>query len=531
MSDESPKTRAPVGPEKAPAPRPNDAASKRRFEGRTNVTIASLLVVVIVLMANYLAFRHYRRLDWTSEGVFTLSDRTRAVLRELETDVDVYLVMSAGEPNYQDLRELLERYRAEQQRLELHFVDPDRQTAEYRLIAERYGLGLGQTETGALASDVSVVMSAGDRTWKITHDDLVQIDLGSMGEGEPLLDVRSEQALTGGLLEITSGRRTKVCVTQGHGEWTVGRGAERDLQGLADEMRRENLEIEAFETRGAAPIPEGCDAVFVIAPTTAFTAEEAEVLRGYVQGGGNLLVAVDPEIRRDEIASIGLEDLLRDFGIRVDRSLVLELDSRFLPPSATNPAGPFAIASWGDHPITRPYHQLDVAVPMLVDMVRSVRPIGDRATTLMQTSESAFAETDIAALVAQGEPSRDDADLPGPVSIAVATRVERLGEPPEDEGEPGEAREGGRVVVVGDADFLDARYLAAAEAVNYAVASAIVGWLTEREALIELPGRRVSAQPIRMSEDDVWGLFFRVVFLLPAAVIFLGFAVWWNRRS
>lgn len=87
------------------------------------------------------------------------------------------------------------------------------------------------------------------------------------------------------------------------------------------------------------------------------------------------------------------------------------------------------------------------------------------------------------------------------------------------------------MVVVGDADFLDARYLAAAEAVNYAVASAIVGWLTEREALIELPGRRVSAQPIRMSEDDVWGLFFRVVFLLPAAVIFLGFAVWWNRRS
>lgn len=529
MSDET-KTRAPD----APPPKeekPRDAASKRRFEGRTNVGIASLLVILIVVMANYLAFRHYRRFDWTSEGVFTLSDRTRAVLRELDRDVDVYLVMSAGEPNYQDLRELLERYRGEQQRLTLHFVDPDRQTAEYRLIAERFGLGIAQTDTGALTSDVSVVMSAGDRTWKITQDDLVQVDFDSLGEGEPQLDVRSEQALTGGLLEVTQGRRTKVCVTQGHGEWTVSRGAERDLQGLADEMRRENLEIEPFETRGASSVPEGCDAVFVIAPTTAFTSEEAELLRSYVQGGGNLLVAADPEIRRDEIASIGLEDVLRDFGIRLDRSLVLELDPRFLPPSATNPAGPFAIASFGDHPITRPYHQLGVAVPMLVDMVRSVRPIGERATTIMQTSESAFAETDIAALVAHGEPTRDDADIAGPVSIAVATRVERLGEPAQDEGEPEESREGGRVVVIGDADFLDARYLAAAEAVNYGVASAIVGWLTERAALIELPGRRVAAQPIRMSEDDVWGLFFRVVFLLPAAVIFLGFAVWWNRRS
>jgi len=34
-----------------------------------------------------------------------------------------------------------------------------------------------------------------------------------------------------------------------------------------------------------------------------------------------------------------------------------------------------------------------------------------------------------------------------------------------------------------------------------------------------------------MTQDDVTGLFFRVVVLLPLAVTFLGFAVWWNRRS
>jgi hypothetical protein len=52
-----------------------------------------------------------------------------------------------------------------------------------------------------------------------------------------------------------------------------------------------------------------------------------------------------------------------------------------------------------------------------------------------------------------------------------------------------------------------------------------------RAALIELPSRRISAQPVRMTQDDVTGLFFRVVVLLPLAVTFLGFAVWWNRRS
>ena len=36
---------------------------------------------------------------------------------------------------------------------------------------------------------------------------------------------------------------------------------------------------------------------------------------------------------------------------------------------------------------------------------------------------------------------------------------------------------------------------------------------------------------IRMSEEDVGGLFLRVVVLIPLAFIFLGFAVWWNRRQ
>ncbi len=59
-------------------------------------------------------------------------------------------------------------------------------------------------------------------------------------------------------------------------------------------MRRENLDFETFETRGAERVPEGCDALFVVGPTIAFTEPEAELLRSFVEGGGNLLVAADP---------------------------------------------------------------------------------------------------------------------------------------------------------------------------------------------------------------------------------------------
>jgi ABC-type uncharacterized transport system involved in gliding motility auxiliary subunit len=537
----SEKTRAPHSSAAEPAAGPagDDAASRRRVEGRLDVLLASSFLLAIVVMANYLSFRHYARWDWTREGVFTLSERTRAVLRDLDQDIEIYDVLSSGEPHALEVRQLLNRYRAENQRITLHFVDPDRQRMEYASLARRFGLGAFDLGGGEVAADVALVIVAGDRHWKIDRSDLIEQRFDFEGGGSQL-DVRSEAAITGGILQVTQGRPTRVCATQGHGEWTLGRGAERDLSGFEDELRRENLDVETFETRGASRVPEGCDAVLVIGPLTAFEREEAELLRDYLQHGGNLLVALDPVLRREGVAYSGLEPMLRDFGIRVDRTLVIELDPRMRPANAASAAGPYAIADWGDHPITRAYRA--APTPLIVDTARSIRPVDDRAVVLMRTSDQSFAETDVARLLQEGEPQRDDADIAGPVPIAVATRVEQLGRdrarPAEggdtedgDEEEGERDRTGGRLVVIGDADFLDNQYLALPQVVNYAVASGIVGWLTEREAMIELPPRRVQARPIRMSEDDVSSLFFRVVVLLPAAVLFLGFAVWWNRRT
>jgi hypothetical protein len=509
------------------------AAEARRLSGRANVLVSSLLLLAIAGMVNYLAFRHYRRWDWTSAGTFTVSERTRTVLRELTSDVEVYLVMSSAEGNYQDLRELLERYRAESQRLQLHFVDPDRDPAEYQLIRERFHLGNAVLDSGAVGSDVAIVLLAGERQWEITRDDLVRFDFDAFNEdGETVVDVRSEQALTGGILEVTSGRETKVCLTTGHGEWSLDGGGERSLSGLRDEMRRENLAIEVLETRGRTELPENCDAIYVVGPTSAFTSEEAELLRGHLRRGGNLFVAVDPELENGDVRPTGLEEMLREVGVRIDRTVVLELDSAHLPPSSPNPLGPFIVSTYADdHPITEAFAV--TGIPMVISVARSVRLTDEgRGTVLLRTSDSSFAEMDVPSLVEAGEPHRDDEDLAGPVPVAVAIEVERAGEVAPADGEEAEGEDArGRLVVVGDSDFLASGFVSSTELVNYEVASAMLGWLTQRQALIAIPPRRMDAVPLNLTESDVAGIAFRVLVLIPLASIFLGIAVWWNRRS
>ncbi len=531
---ETPKNRAPETRAPDPTPSTSTSLEAQRSAARLYTVLGVLLVCCLVLMSNYLAFRHYTRWDWTSERRYTLSERSQEVLRELGTDLDVYLFLSDGEPNYTDVRELLDRYRAESSHVVVHFVDAVRQRTEYEALAARYNLGEAVLD-GTIGADAAILITAGDRRWTITRDDLVAVDFTmSDDEDRPRIDMRSEQAITGGILEVTMGRRTRICLVEGHGEWTLEGGSDRNLSTFRDEMRRENLEIETFTTRGATEVPTTCDALYIVGPIQPFTREEANVVRAYVRHGGNLFVAADAEIDRGDLRPTGLEDILRDFGVRMDRALVLEMDGAHLMPGQPDPAGPFFVTSYGDHPVTRALHELQR--PSVFWVARPVRPVDpERATTLFSTSEASFAETNIPALIESHEPNRDDDDLSGPVSLAVATRVEPDG-PAHPEGEEGEAAadqnaRGGRVVVVGEAEFLRGEALQALEFSNLELASSIAGWLTAREALISIPPRRGEGQPVQLTQDDASNLAFRVVFLMPLAVVFLGIAVWWNRRQ
>ena len=108
--------------------------------------------------------------------------------------------------------------------------------------------------------------------------------------------MKTEQALSGALVQVTSGRATKVCITDGHGEWSLDAGGERALLIMKDELKRENIETEALATRGKSSLPKECDAIFVLGPIKAFSSEESEALKKYVDAGGNLLLALDPVI-------------------------------------------------------------------------------------------------------------------------------------------------------------------------------------------------------------------------------------------
>lgn len=507
---------------------PADARGRRK-RARVYLLLNAALLALIVLMVNYLSFRHYERWDWTSQSIFTLSERTKQELRGISRPIDIWVLLSESEPEHGELRNLLERYRAASNRIALHYVDPHGDPGEYEQALRRLQVGMSarNTRDGVVrTADVAVVVVSGDRRWEIGREDLVSHTLETENNEERVqLNVEAERAVTGAIVEVLQRAPTKICFVTGHGEIPL-EGGDDALGALTGELRRENIEPESIALSAPRRQLDACNALAVIGPELAFDEENARILREYAQRGGNLFLAFDPIPDADQrrVLPTGLEDVLRDFGVDLDRDIAVEPDEAHLPAGPGHPVGLFVVNSYGEHELVEHFRELQY--PMLISEARTVRPIGERASVLLSGSAHSYGETDLRAFEEgeMGHPSADD--VRGPISLGVATRVEVAGEA-EEEGE----REptGGRVVVMGDASFLTSQFLAQDAVANRAFVDAIFGWLTQRSALIELPPRSIEMPGIP-TEDDVSNLFLRVVVLIPLAFVLLGFAVWWNRR-
>ena len=512
----------------------SQAQSPRRDQSRVVAlrSVGLLLVLAIAGLVNYISYRRYERWDLTRDKIYTLSDRTESLLAGLEQDVDMYVFLSQAEPVFHDLRELLNRYREHSDHIHTEFIDPDREPTKFKVSAEKLGVRVGLQEDGRTEAELAVLVKSGERRWSITRDDLINVDLDSLeGSGRNAkVDVKTEQALSGAIVQVTTGRPTKVCVTEGHGEWSLDGEGQRPLTAISEELKRENIKLEALSSRGKAKLPETCDAIFVLGPNKPFSAAEADALKAYLAAGGNLLLAVDPVVSGTEIEATGLEEVTEAFGISLDRDIVVELDSERLLTSS--PVEHFLAVNFGDHQVVRPLRVLGAPVVMALARSLSLSDNGD-AEALVSASEKAYGETSLTQLAAGDDLVPAEGDVPGPIVLAAA--VETLsGGGAEDEdsaGEKDKKKAGGRLVVVGDSDFLSQDLVQQPQLANVDLLATMTGYLTEREALVAIAPRKVDAQGVIITDDDLSAILWRTVLLMPLAVCVLGVGVWWQRKQ
>ncbi len=462
---------------------------------------ATLLVVALLGMINWLGYRHYLRADWTQSRVYSLSDKTRSILKGVMTEVDVVVFMTPATPLFNETKELLTRYQAACPRLKVEFIDPDRDPLRTQQLAKQYGVAAANT----------VVFAAGGRTKYVTSDQLAEYDYTGMqfGQGPKLKAYKGEEQFTSAILGVVNPKVPKLCVVTGHGEFDPdGFGAE-GLSQLKTALERDNLTVEKVALLGG-DVPATCDLLVVAGPQAPFTGVEATAFTTYLDKGGRALVLLDPVLGGQQRAS-GLEEVLRRYGVAVGNDLVLDPARRlpFFDLSAVY------ASDFRSHPVVDRMQGLAVLLPV-TRSVTTTAASGVLSSQLLVTSPDGWGETDIQAILARRPIDKDEKDTPGPVSLAVAAQSEQ------------EKETGWRLVVVGDADFVTNGQIVNAGNLNLALNA--VNWLVKREEALGIAPRTPEQVHLYLSARQMRTVALLSLVGLPLAAVAMGVVVWWRRR-
>lgn len=523
------------GTVKTKAPKKDPATENVRLRVGTNTFVSLVGAAIILAAVNYLAMRHYVRADWTSAGLYTLSDKSTKVVSSLSKPVSLYMLWSAGDPSgrFVEAKEILDRYAAVSSKLKVEVVDPDLSPEKVKMIIDQYGARIQQNMMGQVGIEAGIFVVSGDNVKFVSATDFDSFDsgmdmYGGDGESEGLSGYMAEQSITSAIIQVTSNDQAKICFTQGHGEWVFDERGPRGLGHLKEQLIQDGYKVEAITTTGASKIKKGCDAVLVVGPDKAFLSEEAALLENYLEQQGKVMLFLDPLIEGTNYKPSGLEAFTAKHGIKLAKDIVVEADeSKLLSEDRVT----FVASEFSTHESVK---QLAVptganigtdmaAYPVAFSLARSMSQVPDVEPVvdiLAKTSKDSWGEVDLSTFgISDTPPAKDQYDTAGPTVVAMAAALPTQGQDDD----------GGKLVVLGDADVLQEELFMNAGLLNRDFFSGLVGWLTKRGDLISISPKNPEHVRLNLTEEEldsitqtIWGEI--VLFLV------LGVTVWLRRR-
>jgi ABC-type uncharacterized transport system involved in gliding motility auxiliary subunit len=452
------------------------ALTGRQARYGSNALVLSIAVIGILVVVNFLLYNNSKRWDLTEDQQNTLASETLLALEKLESPVQAQAFFTARISSDR-ARTLLDQYKFNSDgKFEYTFIDPD-------------------------ADPISAQQE------NITLDGTVVL---KMGERRELLSIVTEKEITGGLVRLMNTESVGIYFLTGHGERSPIGTDDTALSKVMQALEAKGYKVEQLNLLADRNIPEDARVILVAGATRPVSQDEMTLLDNFLQAGGSLIVMEEPL----PLTEFGDQpDLMADYlnqtwGIESGKDIIVDLTSD----------QPFVAytGSYADHAITQRMQGLGSYFPT----ARSIHALGDNPgytqTELAFTSEQAWAEIDLAAVIAQQEISPQEGERIGSVPMIVLVESS--------------ASSGNRLAVFGDVDFASDGHVD-----NYGNGDLIVNtidWAAEQENLINLtpktPTQRVMLPPQRYTMGL---LLFGSVFLLPGLVLVAAVAVWIQRRK
>ncbi len=386
----------------------------KKQAGKILVSRFGLVYLVIVLVAlNFLASLFHSRIDLTKEKRYTLSKATRDLVRNLDDELQVEVFLKGEFPSgFRKLANSTEDFLA-------LLKDQNGSKVQYRFISPQEGVGEGDRiyedtliALGASPINLTVQVEAGEESRRVYpvailrykgKQSLVNLYTGGkrmisaveMNSAEAMMEYQFARSIDA----LVNPQKPLLAYSSGNGEVTDARTY--DLQ----QTLQQDYELFLLNLHTQPFIPDTFRALIMVKPSLQFTEDEKLKIDQYVMRGGKLLLFIDGLIAEQDslrfkpetIAfdrNLNLTDLLFKYGVRINPSLVMDLQCDFMPfvvgGSQDNPQ--YEFLHWNYYPLFEPRanhtitRNLGLVAGRFVNSMDTIQTPEIRKTVLLSSS-------------------------------------------------------------------------------------------------------------------------------------------------
>jgi ABC-2 type transport system permease protein len=398
-----------------------------RIKRRYNAILQLLLGILIILLVNIIASFVFHRIDLTSEKRHSISDATKNLLEEVDDIVFFRIYLEGDFPaGFKRLRnatkEMLDEFRAYNKLIQYEFIDPSasddpqERNDTYQLLMEK---GLDPADLSVSTKkgmEKQVIFPGALATYK-SEETAVNLLNTQVGVPPEMVLNNSVQALefrlASAIRNLSQVRKPRLGFLRGHGE--LDNMEINDLlNSLAGQYSMELIRIDgqlsSLTKRDSVSdektrIINKYEALVIAKPDTAFSEKDKFILDQFIMRGGRVLWLLDPVFASmDSLQSaestmgipvdLNLEDMLFDYGVRLNTDLVMDLIALQIPLRTGQVAGQPQINffPWYYFPLIMPTEQhpivnnLNSIKTEFISSIDTIKVAGIKKTILLQTS-------------------------------------------------------------------------------------------------------------------------------------------------
>lgn len=466
-----------------------------------------LLVLAAAGLLAWLSTRYTYEADWTANNRNSLTGPSIKLLQTLDGPVTITAWARENRALRKSIRDFVARYQRAKPDVTLAFRNPD--------TAPQQARELGITTDGTL------VLEYQGRTEQVANP--------------------QEQPVTNALARLARQGGRKVLFLSGHGERSPEGRANFDLGAFGRELGNRGIEVDTLNLAETPRIPDDTQLLVIASPKVSYLPGEAELVRDYVEGGGNLLWLDEPGGTRS------LDPVAETLGIS------------FLPGTVVDPTTQlFGIQDPSytlvtDYPDSGPTSGLSAVTlyPQAAALEHDNDGVDWQANRVLTTAARTWTET--GELTGDLEFDEDSRERTGPLAIGVSLTRARSADGPEggsdtgggpgptdsqsaaaDNGPPAaDPAENGnvrtqRVLVIGDGDFLSNQFLG--NGANLDLGVRMINWLVGDDRFIEIPPRAAPDTGLNLSSTASAVIAVGSMIVLPLLLALAGGVIWWRRR-